>query len=503
MIHWGAAVSPGLALLMELSMNVTRSARDWAIMLSIFSTLSAGCQPSDDGETSQVSDDAWQADVQVEPELPTVVHVSWTDADAVATRVEYGLDGAWDLATPELDSTGGEITRTVLGLKAGHTYDLRAVSIDADGVERVGEDQQVTLDPPPESMTRITISDYDPDHAAPGGYVLTTLMEATEAWVVILDRDGDVVWYRRVDDGLGSVSPRFDPARASVIWDQYDLAEKSDLSGIMRMALDGSEQVATRAFQGHHDFAILPDGRYGFPSVATATVDVDGEMTYVAADRILEVDEGAGEGDGYTEIFSLFDHYDPMWVPCSHFEEEVYGTGAKDFSHSNSLVWLEDRDAYALMSKNLDNLLIVDRATGEVEHEIGGRYADISTDDTADMWSHGHYSQIWEGGFTVFDNAYHRDVNASRALEYQLDLDAGTMSLAWAYKSEGGRFNSLLGDVKRLGTTHLVSWTEFGMLTEVGDDGSVVWRAETEVGTGFGRATWVADLYDPIAPGDF
>lgn len=439
---------------------------------------------------------SFSGEAAISAEIPTVVTVSWSAPRQGQGLVEYGLDGALDQSTPADGVEAREHSVVVRGLKAGRVYDLRPVTVTADGERLYGDTITVELEPPPASASLFTISDYDPDRAAPGGYVLTALMEADESWVVILDRDGDLVWYRRADEGLGVVTARFVPERDSVVWAQHDIDQSSDLGGIVRQSFDGSESVLTRALLGHHDFVPLPNDRYAWIAVQARDVEIDGEPMSVAADMILEAPEGATDEDEPREVFSFFEDYHDLYVPCSHFWEPVYGTGGYDFSHGNSLVYDEATDQLRFMAKNLDNLLFLDRATGAVVAEMGGVHGTIATADPAEMWTHGHYSQIWEDGFTVFDNNYHSETFASRANEYRYDLESGALELVWSYTSEGGRFNALLGDVKRIGDTRLVSWTEFGMLTEVDDEGEVVWRAETELGTGLGRATWVESLYN-------
>lgn len=463
--------------------------------------LIAACQ-GDKAETGASELPTYSHTAEI-AEMPTVVTVTWEAPRTGIGFVEYGLDGAFDQVTPDDGQNGKQHKRTLRGLKAGFTYDLRAVTVTPEGERQLSETTSITLDPPPIGVTQFTISSYDPDQTAPGGYVLTTLMQAEDAWVVIIDRDGDYVWYRRADDGLGVVTAHPIPDKDSIAWAQHDIKQQSDLGGILRMRFDGSDSVLTSAFQGHHDFAVLPNDRYAWISVDAKFVEIDGEEVLVAADSILETPEGSDASVAPREVFSLFTDYHPIFVPCSHFEETVAGVGGKDFSHGNSLVYDEALDQFRFMAKNLDNIMFVDREAGELLFEIGGAHSELSTANAEDMWSHGHYSQIWDDGFTVFDNAYHTEDNASRATEYRYNLEAGELELVWSYTSESGRFNALLGDVKRLGDTRLISWTESGMLTEVNEAGEVVWQAETELGTGLGRATWIADLYTLDVPGDF
>jgi outer membrane protein assembly factor BamB len=96
-------------------------------------------------------------------------------------------------------------------------------------------------------------------------------------------------------------------------------------------------------------------------------------------------------------------------------------------------------------------------------------------------------SQAWSDGFVVFDNGYHHQPAVSRAVEYALDVEARTIERVWSFTSENSTFNPVLGDVLKLENTYLVSWTVEGMLTEITPDGTVVWRASSELGTATGR----------------
>ncbi len=438
---------------------------------------------------------SYEIQAEIASGMPTVVDVSWESELTGLGYVEYGLEGAYDQLTPTEEHTSRVHQRQLRGLKAGYTYDLRAVTLTPEGERLVSQPTSVSLDLPPQGITSFAISDYDPDQTAPGGYILVTLLMSDAAWIVIIDRDGDYVWYRQADDGLGVVTAHPIPGKDSIAWAQHDIKQESDMGGILRLHFDGSESVLTTTFQGHHDFAVLPNDRYAWISVDAERVEIEGEEMTVAADRLLETPEGSGADVTPREIFSLFSDWHELYVPCDHFYETVAGVGGYDFSHGNSLVYDEALDEFRFMTKNLDNIMFIDREDGALLYEIGGLYGDLSTEDPMEMWSHGHYSQIWDGGFTVFDNRYHSDANSSKIKEYAYDQEAGTLEMVFSWTSEGGRFNGLLGDVKRLGDTYLASWTEFGMLTEVTAEGEVVWRAETDLGTGLGRVTWLPDLY--------
>jgi hypothetical protein len=266
------------------------------------------------------------------------------------------------------------------------------------------------------------------------------------------------------------------------------------------MAMDGTERVDTRLVMGHHDFVEHADGTVGYLGLEFETVEVDGEAVEVASDYIVEVPEGADENTESTKIFSFLDDYVNPYRMCEHFEHSAYGTEANDWTHSNSLMFDPNDQAYFLLSKNLSALFKIDRASGEIVWQMGGdmnEFAPIGgSSDT--FWNHGHMSQIWDGGFVMFDNGYHGDEgqNISRIVEYSYDEQSRTVEKVFEYVEPDGRFVEMLGDVKKLPNgNYFVSWSTAGYLTEIDRQGNVVWQADLEIGNVAARATWVSDLY--------
>ena len=141
---------------------------------------------------------------------------------------------------------------------------------------------------------------------------------------------------------------------------------------------------------------------------------MEGEERLIAGDRILQAPEGAGE-DEAVEAFSYFDAHEPE-VTCEHFFAEAYNTGALDWVHANSLMTDASEDAWFVMSKNMDALHKVDRATGEVLWQMGGADSDFTFEGQGG-WSHAHMSQIWDGGMMVFDNGSCRGHSIVREID--------------------------------------------------------------------------------------
>jgi len=103
-------------------------------------------------------------------------------------------------------------------------------------------------------------------------------------------------------------------------------------------------------------------------------------------------------------------------------------------------------------------------------------------------WSHGHTSDVDGYGFAVFDNGFHHERLASRAVVYALDVNQRTLERTFEFVSESGSLSPALGDVKRLdGGNVLVTWSLEGMVTELTPEGEVVWRLSSELGSALMR----------------
>ncbi len=476
-----------------------------ALLSLLLAAHLAGCkEPTPAGDTGSLFDDDVGFGIDdgdlldvsgvVSGVIPTVVRIRWASPVEGVGYVEYGEDGDLTAVTPD-DAGGTDHDVLVLGLKAGRHYSFRAVTRAADGSTTSSGVGTVALEPPPQSLGRFELTTAE-SGARSGGYVLTSLLQAADSWMVILDREGDIVWYYPATDGFSI--PTTKPARdgQSLLFTQNGSEQDEDVSNIQRITIDGSSSTTTRALLGHHSFVELPDKRFAWISLDFRTVDVDGTAEYLAGDTILEIDEGATDADTPTEVFNYFDDWQDPYRMCEHFDADAYGTGAKDWTHANSLMYVDAQDDLYIMSKNNDHILRVDHATGQVVWQIGGPESDFTSTDPDAWWSHGHMSDLWDGGFVVFDNGYHHTPTHSGVKYFTWDETGMTVTPQLQYWDPANRFVQLLGDGRLLDNGNvLASWTSAGIINELDPTGTVVWQVESTLGTATGRVTMLDSLY--------
>lgn len=466
-------------------------------LLASLLALSAGCRPdADKPDPAAEADGIDEITLEANADFPTVVQVRWTSPEAGPSWVEYGLEGDEAGAATPLDAGGEDHARTVLGLKAGKTYYFQAFTQNEDGTVSRSARESLSLEQPPAGLPSLTVSDVDEAQMEPGGFVLTTIIQTKLTWAVILDRDGDYVWYYLLDNALSASTTKIGADRQSLLIVQFDKAQTSDLGGVLRLSLDGSTQVLTRTLLGHHDIAELPSGDLAWLDLEIETAPLDGVDTLIMGDGIVEAPEGATDADTPRPIYSYWTNYYDPWMVCIHMNIQPYGTGALDWTHSNSLSYEAATDRFYLGTRNHDSLLKIDHQTGDVVWQLGGLYSDFVPKDSSATWSHGHWSEVWDGGLLIFDNGFHYDPPQSRLLEIAWDEDARTYEEVWSYTEPEHIFVNSFGDARRLPNDNvLASWTTAGMLTEVTRAGEVVWRVESDVGNALGRVHWMRDLY--------
>ena len=427
--------------------------------------------------------------------ISTVIFAEWTAPESGVGFIEYGLDGAFDLSSPPVQNDSDAQAATLLGLKAGFTYDFRAVLETPDGERIEGQTQTLDLEPPPAELERftVTVAQDVPDD----GFIITTLLQPADSWAVILDRDGDYVWFWPADEGLAYINAKPNPDGKSLSLNQGDGQQNDDLGGSHTLTLDGESLVYTRTPMSHHDAIQLPDDTLAFIALDIRPGMMGELETTIAGDAIYEVPIGSKTDEASVEKFNFFDDYRAPWIYCAHSTVEAYNTGALEWTHANSLMFLEEQNAYYLMSKILDGLWKIDRDSGEILWQLGGEYSDFTINNDDDWWSHGHMSHVWDDGMVIFDNGYHRDDLTSGIAEYAWNEETQTVERVFEYRDPGGRFVPMLGDARKLPSgNYMTSWSTLGILKEIDPDGETVWEATSALGQAITRIRYVPSLYD-------
>ena len=449
----------------------------WITALALVILVTA-CGRKPDGLATQVQ-------AEVSPTMPTAVHVQWkASADIDGAYVEFG-HGTLDYRATATVDPDGTARATLLGLKPSRAVQYRIVEVTGDA-HRTGEQAEITTGARPTALPTIQL-ERAPHSGRQPGFLVTSLLAGPPA-AVILDGDGDYVWWH-IPDGTDVYVSRAYYSRVSayvlylVTSTAGGIGDASGERRLVKVSADGSD-VQTLDVQGvHHDFFELGDG-----TVALLEYDVrEVDGVEVQGDRIVELSPGGSR----RTVWSVWDHatYDPG-------SQHLAGQG---WTHANALDYDRGTDTYQVSLCNFDAIWTIDRTTGVVVERIGGADSDYRlADGSTALFSRQHQFERLDGGLLVFDNG-DPDRGRSRVLEYTLDRQAGLAVPAWEYELDEPAFCMSLGDVTRLRSGHTVStWSTQGQVDVLAPDGSLAWRLRADLGGALGYARWRDSLYDTV-----
>ncbi len=388
------------------------------------------------------------ASVTVDTEVVTRALVQLDAGEEITAHVTYGdadADEALWLSTPE--QTGSALAFTVY-LHAGLESAFRVEGVDANGREVTGPLQTVTAGSLPsgvpvfDTTIDVTVADLGP-------WLLTTGMSASpeDTAVVITTTDGRTVWYWQPGDAV-IPSARFDPATGTIYGTAFDLLNEG-YGYLFNLPVAGGDLVTHPLTWAHHDAVLLSDGT--LTTCVSAFAEFEGES--IAGDTLVEV---APDGTERT-IWSAFDHLTPTvnigWT-ISQFPN-----GEPDWTHCNGIDYDEDQGAYYVSLWGPEQVVKIDRATGDTVWFLGGPENQFDFGDDPGFGPQ-HAPEFHGGRLHLFDN---RDGEGSRAVAYALDEAAMTATLDWSFEPADPQWALVLGDVsERADGSHLMSWGSGG-----------------------------------------
>ena len=299
------------------------------------------------------------------------------------------------------------------------------------------------------------------------------LLPTQNAYLLILDNNGEPVFYQRLHPGHGIDFKRLPDGTLSY-WE-------GNRSGFV--ILDNSYREVNFVAPGNgytimdvHELQLLPNGNYLFLAGDTQTVDMSklvpggNPQAAVLQQIIQEVDRNKNVVFQWRSL----DH-----IPVTDSDQPLTDANI-DYIHANALE-LDSDGNILLSSRHLDEITKINRQTGEIIWRLGGKANQFTfatapgISGPAEFYHQHDIRRLPNGHITLFDNHNEHDAQASRGLEYILDENAKTATLVAEYRNAPDVFSLAMGNAQRLpnGNT-LVDWgSNFAPnLTEFKPDGS-------------------------------
>ncbi len=319
---------------------------------------------------------------------------------------------------------------------------------------------------------------------------------------LIVDRDGEPVWFRPVTPGLEVTNFTSSAYRGKpvLIWWEgrvlttgYGQGEAVILDHTYREL--GRVRAANNRSMDMHSLLLTPEGTAVFtcyPQVADVDLrSVGGPRRGRALESIIqEVDVASGrllfEWTSLGHI-PVTDSYHPLWAPY-------------DYLHVNSVGRAPDGNLL-ISGRHTWSIYKLDRRTGEVIWSLGGKRSDFRMGQgTRFAWQH-DARQLSDRILTVFDNGTDgpiRTEGESRGLVLDLDEPAQTVALSAAYTNREPLLATAMGSVQVLSSGSVViGWGTASHTTELAPDGRSLLDASLPSGLYSYRGLWLGWTSNP------
>jgi hypothetical protein len=337
----------------------------------------------------------------------------------------------------------------------------------------------------PYTIAPVEVTTHKPDAMEPGLTFIPMFrwlnqdVDPTYGQLLIVDAEGEIVWayetphtameYKRLENGnllyLGFDRTLFEIDMLGNPVRQWHA------SGTVRTAPDTSIPVETDTF--HHDVLVMPNGN--FMTLSTEVREIEDwytseedpeaprETQNVIGDVLLEF-----ERDGtIINEWKFFDLIDPYRIGYGSLSTGFYAIAydgilekpAPDWTHSNGIDYDPESNTVLVSTNHLSTVMNLNRETGELDWMFGDPrdwrvpWSDLllEPEDPDMLWSYHHHAPKWTpaGTLLLFDNGavrtrpFHEppltaEEGFSRAVEYAIDADNGTLHEVWSYGGPPG-----------------------------------------------------------------
>jgi hypothetical protein len=391
--------------------------------------------------------------------ITTVGIVQWsTDLTPLeSAHIEFGLDTSYGLTAP-VDLGEPNYRTLLLGMKALKTYHFRVVAVSG-GEACTSADYTVTTGSLPNGLQGPTVVTNAPDKLY-GGYMVTGRWGMNnQGPAMILDKDGDIVWWFAVEDDVIRTRLSYDGKR---IW-LRNTAQADGQGWVRRLTLDGLVEEKWDLEHTTHDLAVLPDGNVGLISHAS---------------------NGCWE---IMEFNPTTEELKPLFNPS-----EAHG---QTMCQVNYLAYHAGDNSFMISDYRPSTVIKINRA-GDLQWVLNGTVSDF----TGTSWSGQHGIHILGADhLMVFSNGSMGAGSRSIVYEFMLNTTAWQADEVWSY--DGDLNTPFGGDVQRLSNGNtIITYSSSGVIHEVGPMGELLQSFEFPLNGSVSYMEKRLSLYDSPPP---
>jgi arylsulfate sulfotransferase len=370
----------------------------------------------------------------------------------------------------------------LLGFVPDETYSVRVTLYTAEGDSiPISDPLTIETDPLPDDWPPMQVLTSNPAQMEPGYTLLSVLSRSgATSYTMVLDNAGQPVWFtdrgtnelRQLPDGtilfIGSIDLRLMNMYGQVTQRWHGTQESNPAQG--------SIPVDVPVF--HHEVFPMQNGN--FLSLSRRITDVAQyptsytDLSSTAPASVVEelVVELVPETGEVAQLYSLHDILDPTRIGYDSLSNRY---GGLDWGHANAVIHVPEDDTYIVSLRHQDAVVKIARSTGELIWILGAHenwsakfqpYLLTPTGARFEWPYHSHSPQVTSSGtLMLFDNGNGRAIppdgrmpgvdRYSRAVEYEIDARAMTISQVWAYgdETEERLYSSIVSDANAMPLT--------------------------------------------------
>lgn len=307
----------------------------------------------------------------------------------------------------------------------------------------------------------------------------------SDAYLLILDNDGEPVFYRRLFPLRAALDFKKQPNGLLTYFNPAP-EEKRFYALDETYSTVGTYEAGNGYVTDLHDLQILPDGHallmiYDFQTVDMAKLVPGGDPEATVVGCILqEIDTG---GNVVFEWRS-WDH-----ISILDSNQDLTDSFIR-YIHCNSIE--QDYDGHILISsRHLNEVTKINRQTGEIIWRLGGAQNQFTFANDAGFFYQHDARRLPNGNLTIYDNRTNGTPEYSRAVEYALDETNMIATRVWEYRNSPDTYGPALGNHQRLPNGNSIigwGWSSEPILSEVAPDGTEVFELSAEPTHGTYRA---------------
>jgi len=366
--------------------------------------------------------------------IPTVGIIQFsTDLPQLdSATIQFGLDTNYGLTAP-VDLTEPSYRTLLLGMKTSHTYHFRVVAVSG-GKQCTSADDTLDTGAGPNGLAKPTVVTNTTPDKLYGGYMVTARWGMNNGGpAMILDADGDLVWWYPVEDDVIRARFSYDGKR---MWIR-NTSEEDGGGWVRRVTLDGLTEEKWDLTHTTHDLVVLPDGDVGLISHAS--------------NGCWEVTEFNPTTQDLRSVFNLADAH------------------GSTMCQVNYLAYYSGDDSFFVSDYDQSTVVKISRQ-GELKWVLNGTKSTISgTNWTA---QHGIHA-LGPDHLIVFSNK--GDPGQPDSIVYELTVDETAKTATTLLRYDGGISTGFGGDVQRLDNGNLlVTYSSSGVIQELGPDNTVL-----------------------------